>query len=153
MFKKLTHSDLESKVMLLRNAKVILDSDVVVIHGVETKREFKALKNKSDRFNEQNILNLSANNWNAMNSKFAYSLSAGGRVAHPKAFAEKGLYMLDTIQKRNKAIQNSISISKLFAIFIKPSHNIQAIISLENKTEKFSFYQLFGKGEFLFNIN
>ena len=41
---------IESLIISLRNQKVILDSDVAKIYGVETRDINKAVKNNSDKF-------------------------------------------------------------------------------------------------------
>ena len=42
--------NIESKIITLRDEKVILDSDVADLYGIETKRINEALKNNLDKF-------------------------------------------------------------------------------------------------------
>ncbi len=129
---KLTHSEVESKIMMLRETKVILDSDVAALYGVETKRVNEAVKNNPDRFPEGYILYLNTEEWNTMKSKFSSSLSAGGKVKLPKAFTEKGLYMLATILKSAKATQTTLSIIEAFATFKELTRNLETINTTED---------------------
>jgi len=50
---------IESKIILLRKQKVILDKDVAEIYCVETKRINEAVKNNLDKFPDGYIINLS----------------------------------------------------------------------------------------------
>jgi phage regulator Rha-like protein len=105
----------ESKVITLRDRPVILDSDVAELYGVETREVNQAIKNNPEKFPEGYIIELAAEEWQIMKSKFLISLSAGGKVKLPKAFTEKGLYMLATILKGERAIQTTIAIVDAFA--------------------------------------
>jgi len=94
--------------------KVILDIDVAELYGVETKRINEAVKNNTEKFPDNYIFNLSKNEWDALKSKFSTSIK-GGKVKIPKAFTEKGLYMLATILKSKTATQTTIAIIETFA--------------------------------------
>jgi ORF6N domain. len=108
-------SSVEDKIIILRDIPVILDSDVAELYGVETKRINEAVKNNPDKFPEGYIWDLSSSEWQIMKSKFSTSLSPGGKVKLPKAFSEKGLYMLATILKSERATQTTIAIVETFA--------------------------------------
>jgi hypothetical protein len=94
--------NIEDKILIIREEKVLLDSDVAEIYGVETKRINEAVKNNLDRFPEGYILDLSDESWDSLRSKIS-TLKDAGRGEHrkykPKAFTERGLYMLATILK------------------------------------------------------
>jgi hypothetical protein len=104
----------EDKIITLRNRSVILDSDVAALYEVETMRVNEAVKNNPDKFPEGYIFELSKDEKkevieNFDNPKVKYSPSL------PKAFTEKGLYMLATILKSPKATQTTLSIVETFA--------------------------------------
>ncbi|MDR2472722.1 MAG: ORF6N domain-containing protein, partial [Tannerella sp.] len=48
----------EEKILTIRNLQVILDSDVAVLYGVETREVNQAIKNNPDKFPEGYILEL-----------------------------------------------------------------------------------------------
>lgn len=125
--KLLTHNEVESKITLLRDTKVILDSDVAILYGVETKRVNEAVKNNPDKFPDGYVLNLNSEEWRLMKSKFSTSLNGGGKVKLPSAFTEKGLYMLATILKSQKAIETSLSIIETFAKFKELAQKLDSI--------------------------
>ncbi len=72
--------------------KVIIDSDVAELYGLETKRINEAVKNNIDKFPYGYIVELSKNEWDLLKSKFSTS-EKDGKVKIPKAFTEKGLYI------------------------------------------------------------
>jgi len=51
--------EVESKIIEIRNQKVLLDSDVAVLYGVETKRVNEAVSNNPDKFPEGYIIDSS----------------------------------------------------------------------------------------------
>lgn len=88
----------------IRGKKVLLDADVAVIYGVETKRINEAVKNNPDKFPDGYIMEPDKNEWDSLKSKFSTS-TKGGKVKLPSAFMEKGFYMLATIFKSPPATQ------------------------------------------------
>ena len=55
----ITLNDVQEKIITIRDRKVILDSDVAWLYGVETMRVNEAVKNNPDKFPEGYILELS----------------------------------------------------------------------------------------------
>ena len=104
----------EDKIIEIKGKKVIIDSDVALLYGVETKRVNEAVKNNQDKFPEGYIFELNKNEWNGLKSKFSTSIK-GGKVKLPTAFTEKGLYMLATIIKSPKAVQTTLDIIETYA--------------------------------------
>lgn len=50
--------NIESKIIIIRNQKVMLDKDVATVYGVETKRINEVVKNNPDRFPEGYVFEL-----------------------------------------------------------------------------------------------
>lgn len=105
---------MESKIIDLRGQKVILDSDVAALYGVETREINQAVKNNPEKFPDGYIFQISKEekdgvikNFDNPNVKFAPRL--------PVAFTEKGLYMLATILKGERAVQTTLAIVETFA--------------------------------------
>ena len=107
------YADVEKKIITVRGQKVILDSDVAELYGVETKRVNEAVKNNLNKFPQGYIFSLDQNEWKSLRSKFSTS-SWGGKNKLPVAFTEKGLYMLATILKSPKAAETTIAIVETF---------------------------------------
>jgi phage regulator Rha-like protein len=106
-------SDIKDKIIEIREQKVILDNDVAEHYGVETKRINEAVKNNPDKFPEGYILEVNKQEWGILKSKISTS-SWGGKNKLPNAFTKKGLYMLATILKSERATQATIEIIEAF---------------------------------------
>jgi hypothetical protein len=102
----------EEKIVTLRGVKVILDSDVAVLYGVGTKEVNQAVRNNPDKFPEGYIVETTNEEMKQLRSKF---LTTNMSRVNSKAFTEKGLYMLATILKSEKATQTTIAIVETFA--------------------------------------
>lgn len=141
------YDQVESKIIEIRSQKVILDSDVAELYGVETKRINEAVKNNQNKFHEGYLIELTSDEWISLKSKIATSIKGvrGGKVKLPTAFTERGLYMLATILKSSKAIGTTIAIIDTFAQIKeltqvvyqldKAKTNEQKIKILESSTE------------------
>jgi hypothetical protein len=94
--------NVEEKIITLRNQQVILDCDVAELYGVATKEINQAVRNNPEKFPEGYIFKLDNQEIISLRSKIL-TLKNSGRGQHtkypPKAFTEKGLYMLATILK------------------------------------------------------
>lgn len=137
MNKVATHINFESinsKLIEIQGQKALLDIDVAELYGVETKRVNEAVKNNPDKFPGTYILELSKEDWNLLKTKFSTSIK-GGKVKLPRAFTEKGLYMLATILKSKMATQTSLAIIETFAKVKELSQTIQTL-SLNPEKEK-----------------
>lgn len=94
---------------------MILDVDVAELYGVETKRVNEAVRNNPDKFPQGYVFQLSDEEMEYLRSKNSTAnLSPKTRVL-PKAFTEKGLYMLATILKSPQATQATLAIIETFA--------------------------------------
>jgi len=127
--------DVEKRIIDIRGQKVILDSDVASLYSMETKRINEAVSNNPDKFPDGYILELTNNEWNMLKSKFSTSIK-GGKVKLPKAFTEKGLYMLATILKSEKATQTTLAIIETFAHIKNLSRNIKKLSEVKDEQEK-----------------
>jgi len=129
------YDDVENKIINIRDQKVILDSDVAALYGVETKRINEAVSNNPDKFPDGYIIELYSNEWNILKSKFSTSIK-GGKIKLPKAFTEKGLYMLATILKSEKATQTTLAIVETFAKIKNLSRNIKELSEVKDEAKK-----------------
>ena len=112
--------DVEDKMITLRNQQVILDSDVAELYGVQTKEINQAVKNNPRKFPEGYIFQLDNQEVVCLRSKIlTLDKESRGRGKHtkyvPKAFTERGLYMLATILKGPKAEETTIAIVEAYA--------------------------------------
>jgi hypothetical protein len=124
--------NIESLILEVRKQKVILDSDVAKIYGVETKRVNEAVKNNPDKFPNDYLFELTKSELENLRSKFSTTKFSKTRVT-PKAFTEKGLYMLATILRSRKAVNATFAIIETFA---KVKELTKAVKELSDNPEK-----------------
>jgi len=103
-------SNVEEKIITLRNTKVIIDSDIAVLYNVETRDINKAVKNNLDKFPEGYLFEITKIEKDELVENFHHLNRLKFSSALPKAFTEKGLYMLATILKSPQATQTTIAI-------------------------------------------
>lgn len=108
-------SDVRDKVVQLRNQDVLLDFSVAELYGVETKEINKAVRNNPDKFPEGYIFELQQTEKQYVVENFHHLENVKYSPVVPKAFTEKGLYMLATILKSPQATQTTIAIIEAFA--------------------------------------
>lgn len=137
-----TFKEVSEKVLDIRNEKVILDSDVAVLYGVETMRGNEAVKNNPDKFPKGYFFKLSKGEKAEVIEKFD-NPKVKFSPALPKAFTEKGLYMLATILKSPQATQTTIAIVETFAKIRELS---RTVTELSETTEDFKQKALMQKG-------
>ena len=87
----ITYDQVKSKIIEVRNQKVILDSCVAELYGVETKRVNEALTRNAEKFPDGYLIELTSDEWTQVRSQIATSPLGGGRAYKPKAFTERGL--------------------------------------------------------------
>ena len=107
--------EVENKIITLRDQQVILDADVAELYGVETKRVNEAVSNNPEKFPEGYILELTDSEKIELVENFDRFNRQKHSSAIPKAFTEKGLYMLATILKSPKAVETTIAIVEAYA--------------------------------------
>ena len=122
-------------IFVLRDNKVILDQDIAAMYGVETKRINEAVKNNAEKFPTGYIVSLSKEEWDQLKSKYSTSIR-GGKVKLPKAFTEKGLYMLATVLKSTTATKTTIAIIEAFAKIRELSRNIRMLSEIQDEPSK-----------------
>lgn len=103
-----------SRIVALRNTQVIVDRDVADIYGVTTRDINKAVKNNPRKFPHGYVIELTANEKVELVENFHRFEPLKHSTVMPKAFTEKGLYMLATILKGDVATDATIAIIETF---------------------------------------
>jgi hypothetical protein len=93
--------NLKDLIVELRGESVLLDSDVSQIYGVETRDINKAVTNNPDKFPAGYVVELSKPEKIELVENFHRFNKLKHSTVNPKAFPEKGLYMLATILKES----------------------------------------------------
>ena len=104
-----------SRIVVLRNQKVILDSDLAELYGVPVKHLNQQVKRNAHRFPSDFIFTLTAAEQKSLRSQFVTSNSTrGGRRYLPHAFTEHGAIMAATVLNSKRAIEMSLFVVRAF---------------------------------------
>ena len=104
---------IEQKILFINGQKVMLDSDLAELYGVETKMLVRAVKRNSERFPGDFMVQLTQEEFSNLKCHFGTS-RWGGRRYLPYAFTENGVAMLSSVLNSPKAIQVNIQIMRTF---------------------------------------
>ena len=121
----ISYSDVQQRIVSIRDQSVIIDADVAALYGVETRRVNEAVRNNPDKFPSDYMFELTTAESRVLRSKFS-TLERGGAILESvgkgryskynyKAFTEKGLYMLATVLKSRRAVDATFAIIETFA--------------------------------------
>ncbi len=107
---------IESRILLVRGHKVLLDADLAALYGVGTKRFNEQVRRNAARFPEDFMFRLSAEEWDSLRSQFATLKTGRGqhRKYLPLAFTEHGAIMAATILNSPRATEVSVYIVRAF---------------------------------------
>ncbi len=92
----------KTKIYTIRGLKVMLDSDLAELYGVETKTFNQSVKRNSERFTEDFMFQLTQDEWKYLRSQIVTSTpQRGGRRYLPYVFTEYGTLLLSSIFKKH----------------------------------------------------
>jgi hypothetical protein len=128
---KLTSDQLDRLIYEVRGERVMLDSDLALIYGVETKALNRAVKRNRDRFPKDFMFQLSEDEWknlryqigtsssNSKHQSLRYqigtsTLGHGGRRSRPYVFTEHGAIMAANVLNSRRAVQMSVFVVRAF---------------------------------------
>ena len=104
------------RIFFIRGQKVLLDADLAKLYGVTTFNFNKAVRRNIDRFPEDFMFRLTAEEVSALRFQFGMSKpeGRGGRRYLPYVFTEQGVAMLSSVLRSTRAIQVNIAIMRAF---------------------------------------
>ncbi len=108
---------IEQAILLLRGERVILDSEIAALYGVETKALVRSVLRNRERFPADFMFQLNDKEFADLRYQFGTSSSAaahGGRRYCPYAFTEQGVAMLSGVLRSPRAIQVNVEIMRAF---------------------------------------
>ncbi len=135
----------EDLILPIRNEKVILDADVASLYGVETRRINEAVRNNPEKFPASYMFTLTKDERDVLRSKFSTTKFSTKSRALPKAFTEKGLYMLATILKSPVATAATFAIIETFSTVRELKNELIELHQKGNLQERESKMKKFGK--------
>ena len=126
------------RIFLLRGQKVLLDSDLAELYGVETRRLNEQVRRNRAKFPQDFIFELTSDEFTNLKSQIATS-SWGGRRKVPTAFTEHGAIMAATVLNSPRAVEVSVYVVRAFVRMreMAATHGELAkrLDELEDKTE------------------
>jgi len=133
---EITLNDVQDKIITIQNKNVLLDSDVAWLYGVETKEVNQAVKNNPGKFPEGYIFTVHSSEKQELVKNFDRFNKLKHSTVSPTAFTEKGLYMLATILKSEKATDTTIAIVEAFAKLRELSNMVAELVKSPGDTQK-----------------
>lgn len=125
--------NIEKMIYFIRGQKVMMDSDLAELYGVETKRLIEQVKRNMSRFPEDFMFVCNSDELDDLRSQFATSNSPNTwkykRWTNPMVFTESGIAMLSSILNSERAIQVNISIIRIFV-------KLRSFLVMENSSDK-----------------
>jgi len=108
------NEEIQNRIYTIRDVQVMLDEDLALLYGVETKVLNQAVKRNSERFPEEFMFQITDDEFNRLRSQIVTSNQRGGRRYLPYAFTEQGVAMLSAVLRSETAVKISVQIIKAF---------------------------------------
>ena len=127
--------NIESLIRVIRGQQVMLDSDLAMLYGVETKRLNEQVKRNSNRFPEDFMFQLTQDEAVRSRSQFAtLNTQRGQNLKYlPYAFTRNGIAMLSSVLRSDTAVEVNIRIMRAFTMIPQlVNHNTQIIERIFN---------------------
>ena len=106
---------IQSRILVLRGQRVLLDADLAALYGVPTKRLLEQVRRNPDRFPDEFCFQLKRQELAILRSQFATSSGAhGGRRYAPYAFTEHGALMAANVLNSPEAVAMSVQVVRAF---------------------------------------
>lgn len=105
---------IEQKIFLIRGEKVMLDSDLAELYGVEVKQLKRQVRRNRDRFPEDFMFALTGEEYQALRRQFGIIERGKHSKYLPYAFTEQGIAMLSGILKSKRAVHVNVEIMRAF---------------------------------------
>ncbi len=120
---------IHNKILVIRNQKIMLDRDIAVLYGVETRALKQAVKRNINRFPSDFIFTLTKKEIDLMVSQNVIPSKSYFGGANPIAFTEQGVAMLSSVLNSERAIEVNILIMRAFV-------KLREIISTHKQVEQ-----------------
>ena len=128
---------IQDKIYTIRNVQVMVDRDLALLYGVETRRLNEQVKRNIERFPEEFMFQMTNDELENWKSQIATSnKEIMGLRKLPFVFTEQGVSMLSTVLKSQTAVQTSIQIIKSFVGMRKFLQNNASLFTRIDSIEK-----------------
>ena len=127
---------IQSKIYEIRGQRVMLDFDLAELYQVETRVLNQAVKRNIDRFPEDFMFQVTAEEWVVISSQFVMtSRNKRPKSALPLAITEHGVVMLSSVLRSDIAVQTSVLITRAFVAMRQIIANSPVIMSAQLQKE------------------
>ncbi|WP_396191176.1 ORF6N domain-containing protein [Flavobacterium sp.] len=112
----ISEETISDKIYFIRNQKVMLDRDLALLYGIETRVLKQAVKRNISRFPGDFMFELTDVENDSLRSQIVTLKKGRGQHQKylPSVFTEHGVLMLSSVLKSDKAIQTNIQIMRIF---------------------------------------
>ncbi len=107
-------ANIETKILLIRGQKVMLDADLAELYGVQTKVLNQAVKRNIERFPSDFTLQLTATEKTEVVTNCDHLAKLKYSATLPYAFTEHGALMLGNVLKSDRAVEVSLMVVRAF---------------------------------------
>jgi len=107
-------SNIEQRILAMRGVQVMLDRDLAILYGVETRALKQAVKRNRARFPDDFMFELTEDEVSALVSQFVIPSRKHLGGAKPLAFTEQGVSSLSSVLTSTRAIEINIEIMRAF---------------------------------------
>ena len=121
---------------MARNQPVLLDCDVAVLYGVRTKEVNQAVRNNLQKFPSGYIFQLDQNEKEEVVKNFDHLNGLKFSKVAPTAFTERGLYMLATILKSERAVNTTLAIVDTFVQIRELARTVELLQTVQDGGEQ-----------------
>lgn len=131
---------IEQRILRIRGHNVLLDADLADLYDVPTKALVQAVKRNADRFPDDFMFQLTAEELAILRSQSVTSSSWGGRRYPPYAFTEQGVAMLSSVLRSKRAVLVNVEIIRTFvrlrAVLASHEQLRRKLAELEHRYDK-----------------
>ena len=124
---------IQNMIYVIRGQKVMLDSDLAKLYGVETKRLNEQVRRNLDRFPEDFMFDCNSEELEVLRSQIATTKVTSNwnynRRYMPMLFTENGIAMLSSVLNSKQAIEMNISIMRIFT-------KLRSFYALEERVDR-----------------
>ena len=119
-------AQIENMIYIIRGQKVMLDSDLAELYGVETKQLNRQVRRNILRFPADFMFQLTSEEYESLRCQIGTSNEGrGGRRYSPFVFTEAGVAMLSSVLTSDRAAQVNVSIMRTFI-------KLRSFLAIEN---------------------
>jgi hypothetical protein len=134
---------IEVLIYQVRGCRVMLDSDLAALYGVETRELNQAIRRNLQRFPDDFMFQLTEEEYESLRSQNVILKTGRGqhRKYLPKVFTEQGVAMLSGVLKSSRAVRVNIEIMRAFVRLRKVlAHNRELVDKLSQLEHKLAIH-------------